>query len=292
MMVVYRAMLFIFLLLFIVSCTSESTTSQEINNTKDKNITFIKLLKVNNHTITSDILGPIKVQAFLYKFKKEERESIINQLINDEIAIQYTYKYMKLDDNITDDEKKRLNIGLFNIQNIALKESANFITDKNATSFYEKNKKSYWHEKHYEASHILVNDKNTSIKILDQLNRAIDVNATFKKLAKEFSTDRSSVDGGYLGHFESKVMVEPFKEALENLQIGKYTLSPVKTRFGYHIIVLHDIVPSGYIPFNKVKDKIKLIQARGSVAKWYEDILLPLKNKAIIEYLFDLNKTY
>lgn len=292
MMIAYRTIFFISIFLHSILYAGDSNISTKYTaNIKDKNITFVKLLKVNDHIITSDVLGPKKVHAFIYKFKKPEREIILNQLINDEIAVEYTYKYMKLEDNLTS-EKQRLNLGLANIQNIALKESSKTISDKNASSFYKKHKQDYWHEKHYEASHIMIGDKNKSIQIVNDLAKAKDLRSTFKKLAKEFSEDRSSEKGGYLGHFESKVMVKPFREALEKLQVGKYTTTPVKTRFGYHIILLHGIVPKGYIPLDKVKNDIKMRLGSAGVNKWYEETLLPLKKKAKIEYLFDLNRAY
>jgi peptidyl-prolyl cis-trans isomerase C len=36
-------------------------------------------------------------------------------------------------------------------------------------------------------------------------------------------------------------MVEPFGEAVVKLEKGKFTEEPVKTQFGWHIIILDDI---------------------------------------------------
>ena len=268
-----------------------SANANKLNNTKEQNLTFVKLVKVNEHTITSNILGPKKLKAFIYKFNSKERTSILNQLINDEIAVQYAWKYLKIDDNISN-EKKRLELGLKHIHEIAITESIKTISDSNASSFYKNNKKKFWHEKHYEASHILVYDKNISIKLLEKLKGSSDLNSTFKKLAQKFSKDRSSKYGGYLGHFESKIMVKPFKDALENLKIGKYTQKAIRTRFGYHIILLHDIEPKGYIPFERIKNDIKFDLANQYKNRWFEKTLLPLKEKAKIHYFFDINKTY
>ncbi len=279
-----------FSLLFLGIFSLFISNATELKSTKELNTTTIKLVKVNNHTITTNILGPKKVHALLHKFTNSERKSILNQLINDEIAMQYAFKYLKIEDNISD-EKKRLSFGLKKINDIALKESIKTISDKNASDFYKANKKLFWHDKHYEASHILLNDKNLTIELIDKLNKASDVNSTFKTLAKKYSTDRSSKKGGYIGHFESKIMVKEFRDALEKLKVGEYTHKPIKTPFGYHIILLHSINPKGYFPFDEVKDGIKTNLAKGLKNDWFKKTLLPLKAKADIMYLFDFNQT-
>ena len=265
-----------------------SQTFAETNNSQPK--TF-KLLKINQHTITSNIFPAKKVNALLYVFNKNEKKAILNQLINDEIAIEYAFNYLKLEDNISD-EVERLAYGLKLIDKISIKEIFKKISDKNASLYYKENKQNYWHKKNFEASHILVADKNTSLKLLQQLKSSSDLKSTFYKLAEKFSKDLSAKRKGYLGHFESKIMVKPFREALEKLKIGQYTLSPVKTKFGYHIILLHNIVEEGYIPFEKVKKEIKYTLAKKMQREWYKTTLMPLKEKAKIHYFFDINKTY
>lgn len=59
----------------------------------------------------------------------------------------------------------------------------------------------------------------------------------FEDLAKEYSDDESNAsNGGLLSDFVHGDMVEEFEEAAKKLENGKYTTSPVKTTYGYHII--------------------------------------------------------
>lgn len=59
----------------------------------------------------------------------------------------------------------------------------------------------------------------------------------FEKLAKEYSDDESNAsNGGKLDAFVHGDMVEEFEEAAKKLENGKYTTTPVKTTYGYHII--------------------------------------------------------
>jgi peptidyl-prolyl cis-trans isomerase SurA len=76
-------------------------------------------------------------------------------------------------------------------------------------------------------------------------NKAIEVRAlleeghAFDSLARIFSTE-PGVDqsGGYLGHFGALQMVYPFETAAYSLLPGEVS-TPVRTRFGYHLIKLH-----------------------------------------------------
>jgi len=267
-----------------------AANANELNTSKENNSSF-ELVKVNNHTITSKILGPKKVHAFVHKFTNNDRTYIMNQLVNDEIAIQYAFEYLKKDDNETN-EKKRLNSGLTYIHKIALEESMKLIGDKNVSDFYESHKKDFWHKTQYSASQILVKDINLSKSLIKKLSESKDLNQTFKSLATKNSTDVTSKNGGYLGFFEPKIMVKPFREALLKLKENQFTKTPVKTKFGYHIIYLHKISKEGYVPLEKVQNLIKTDLAKRKVAKWFKKTLEPLKKKAKIKYLFKSNATH
>ena len=61
--------------------------------------------------------------------------------------------------------------------------------------------------------------------------------ANFEELAKEKSTGPSGPNGGDLGWFSPNQMVAPFSQAVERLDDGAYTLTPVQTQFGWHVIL-------------------------------------------------------
>lgn len=87
------------------------------------------------------------------------------------------------------------------------------------------------------ASHILVEDEAKAKEIIGKL----DAGAKFADLAKEYSKDKSNAsNGGDLGYFAEGDMVKEFSDAAFALKAGEYTKSPVKTQFGYHIIMLED----------------------------------------------------
>ena len=60
----------------------------------------------------------------------------------------------------------------------------------------------------------------------------------FKDLAKKYSDDKAtSSNGGDLGYFQLGDMVVDFSNAVKELKKGEYTKEPVKTQYGYHIIL-------------------------------------------------------
>ncbi len=70
-------------------------------------------------------------------------------------------------------------------------------------------------------------------EVIEKLNKGED----WDKLAKEYSSDDSNKDkGGKLNDFVHGDMVAEFEKAAKELEKGKYTTTPVKTQYGYHII--------------------------------------------------------
>lgn len=102
------------------------------------------------------------------------------------------------------------------------------------------------------ASHILllVEPEAPPADTLDVWNRVMSLRnralqgEKFDSLAIKFSEDPSAANnGGNLGYFTSMQMVYPFESAAYNTKPGSISL-PVRTRFGYHIIKVHEKRPS------------------------------------------------
>ncbi len=104
------------------------------------------------------------------------------------------------------------------------------------------------------AEHILVANESDAKAIIASLQNG----ASFEKLAKEKSMDTGSRDkGGKLEWAAPGVFDKPFGDALLTLKKGEYTTTPVKTRFGYHVIKLLDERPLEPPPFDAVKDRLR-----------------------------------
>jgi peptidyl-prolyl cis-trans isomerase C len=86
------------------------------------------------------------------------------------------------------------------------------------------------------ARHILVKDEKVAAAVIKEL----DGGADFAKLAADKSIGPSKDRGGDLGYFSKGQMVGPFEDAVFALSKGEYSKQPVKTKFGFHVILLED----------------------------------------------------
>ena len=106
----------------------------------------------------------------------------------------------------------------------------------------------------YKARHILVEKESDARDIIARLKK--DPGA-FAKLAMEKSKDQGSkAKGGDLGWFDTSRMVPEFGDAVSKLGKGKFTQEPVKTQFGYHVILLEDVKPIEAPPLEDVKPQL------------------------------------
>lgn len=81
------------------------------------------------------------------------------------------------------------------------------------------------------ASHILVDKYGQAEKIREQVSKA-----NFADLARQHSTCPSRKRGGNLGEFGRGQMVKEFENVAFKLDVNQIS-EPVKTKFGYHIIM-------------------------------------------------------
>jgi peptidyl-prolyl cis-trans isomerase C len=86
------------------------------------------------------------------------------------------------------------------------------------------------------AQHILVNTEDEAKSVIAELDKGAD----FGELAKKYSTDSSAKSGGDLGYFGRDDMVKEFADAAFALSPGQYSKTPVKTKFGWHVIKVED----------------------------------------------------
>ena len=130
-------------------------------------------------------------------------------------------------------------------------------------------------------SHILIQaDGNDTLlaynKILDIRDRIVN-GADFADLALKYSEDPSvSENKGYLGYFSAFYMVYPFETAAYTTPVESVS-KPVRTRFGYHILKIHDKRPS------RGEVKVAHIMVKSNI----NDSLSVLKAKAKIDEIYD-----
>ena len=131
------------------------------------------------------------------------------------------------------------------------------ISKEKLQKFYNDNKAQFSEPKKLQARHILVKTEEEAKALIKELDAAKDKKAKFIELAKSKSTGPSGKNGGDLGWFELERMVPEFSAAADKLKVGAYTKTPVKTQFGYHLIMLDGKKEATTKPFKEVEAQIR-----------------------------------
>ncbi len=90
--------------------------------------------------------------------------------------------------------------------------------------------------KEYKVRHVLVEKEDEAKAIIEKLKKGEKID----DLAKDSKDPGSKERGGDLGWANSASFVPPFSAAMTKLEKGKFTETPVKTDFGWHVIQLED----------------------------------------------------
>jgi peptidyl-prolyl cis-trans isomerase C len=111
------------------------------------------------------------------------------------------------------------------------------------------------------AAHILIKIKDGNAdaarKRSEEVRAKAVAGADFKALANEYSEDPSVArNGGELGFFEMKSMDNDFAAAAFAMTKKGEISAPVKSAFGYHIILYEDRKPATVKSFDEVKGEI------------------------------------
>jgi peptidyl-prolyl cis-trans isomerase C len=105
------------------------------------------------------------------------------------------------------------------------------------------------------ARHILVDSEAKANDIIKQLQAG----AKFEDLAKKYGDpkDAATQQGGDLGYFKKGDMLPEFSDAAFKLKKGEYTLKPVHTRYGWHVIQVLDSRVSQPPAYDAVHDELR-----------------------------------
>jgi len=108
------------------------------------------------------------------------------------------------------------------------------ISDEEKIKFFEDNRDQFVDPESATAKHILVDNEELAKEIEAKLAKK---EISFEDAAVEYSSCPSNMKGGELGTFGRGQMVPEFEEAVFSIPVGKVS-SPVKTQFGYHLILV------------------------------------------------------
>lgn len=225
-----------------------------------------------------------------YKTDDEEKEYIDNQ-------ITQIKSYYGANENSFDSIIKQY-YGAENEDELRKMISLEYKKNKAVSDYIEKSIKDDEIKKYYKenifgsvrASHILISTTikdnataeekeeaekkalETAKKVISELNKG----KKFKDLAKKYSQDKSNASkGGDLGYFQLTDMVEEFSNAVKELKNNEYTKEPVKTQYGYHIILRTGEKDKPKLKDSKdeIKEKIRAQKLSENKALYYETLM-------------------
>lgn len=253
------------------ACNSDTTFSS--NDNQGKPVAVVNGVNIIDEDVTANMAN---IPANLIAGKEQEiRKNITDQLIERELILQDA-------DNanlMNDEEFKKLYQNL--VRNLALeymvnKKRVDGVTDEMIQAEYDKNKENYIYPT-VKARHILVKTEDEAKAIIKKLEKGAD----FVELAKKESTGPSGKNGGDLGWFNMKQMVPEFATAAFTTEKGKFTTEPVKTQFGYHVILVEDRKDDNVATLEMVSEPLRQ-QLQNNALRTYID---GLKQAAKIKHL-------
>ncbi|UZN48317.1 Peptidylprolyl isomerase [Cupriavidus sp. H18C1] len=147
---------------------------------------------------------------------------------------------------------------------------------------YDKIKAQFGNGKEYRARHILVEKEAEAQAIIAKIKGG----AKFADVAKASSKDPgSAANGGDLDWASSNSYVPEFSAAMAGLKKGQMTETPVKTQFGWHVILLEDERETKIPTFEEAKPQLQqmLMSDQNWQREQFQSMMKSLRDKAKIQ---------
>ena len=150
------------------------------------------------------------------------------------------------------------------------------VTEDELLRLYEEERAAALADEQRDSAHILiqVNEDRSAeraLELITEVQTRLSEGENFAQLAEEFSEDPGSASsGGGLGAVGKGIFDPAFEEALWALQAPGDVSEPVLSSFGYHLILLNEIVEPEYPEFDEQREGL---EARVRIAKAEESFV-------------------
>ena len=125
----------------------------------------------------------------------------------------------------------------------------------------------------FKARNIVVTSKEEADLVIRQLQQG----KKFADLAKERANGPTGPNGGDLGWFTAETMVQPVVEAARAMKVGSYSTEPIKSEFGYHVLLLEDSRTQDAPSFESLRSEIKTAVERDKLQKHIRELVAAAK---------------
>ena len=165
------------------------------------------------------------------------------------------------------------------------------VSDEDVKAFYDKNPDKFKTPETFTARHILLSSKDgltpdakdlseeeLKAKVL-KAQEALKGGKKFEDVAKEFSDDPGSKEkGGLYENIAFGSFVPEFEIAVRAQKLGEVG-EPVKSQYGYHLIVVDKLTPSELQPFEAAKEKAQQMATQARQEKVMKDFVDSIKKE-------------
>ena len=287
-------------------------------NVKDDKNSFLYLLiedRVVNELIVKSLLNE-EIEKRGITVSNQDVDDAVKEII-DKVGSKEQLDALLKQNGISNANFKKDLKEEVKMKKLAKELGSSTVSDAEAKKFYNENIAKFKHPDKVRASHILISVNPQEIEEVvksEPANKGLDETAIkakvneeiqakeakakellseakknptqFAKLAKENSEDTATANkGGDLGFFAAKEMVPEFSKAAFSMKPNTISDKPVKTQFGYHIIMVTDRSAAGQDPFEKVKPSIKAYLENQKQIELIDKLTESLKKSAKIEYI-------
>jgi peptidyl-prolyl cis-trans isomerase C len=149
----------------------------------------------------------------------------------------------------------------------------NAATDAEMKAVYDQNLPRLGGQQQFKAKNILVTTKEEADIVIKQLQQG----KKFADLAKERANGPTGPNGGDLGWFTADTMVQPVVEAVRAMKVGTFSTEPIKSEFGYHVLLLEDERAQDAPSFDSMRSDLKTAVERDKLQKHIRELIAGAK---------------
>ncbi|MDR2901659.1 MAG: peptidylprolyl isomerase [Lactobacillales bacterium] len=165
------------------------------------------------------------------------------------------------------------------------KKLESMMTPEKLRAIYDEEMKHYVPEEEIRARHILTKTLKEAKDVIIQLKAGAD----FAMLADTKSIDLNG-RGGELGYFTKNMMPVEFSDAVFTLKKGQIS-EPIKTAFGWHVILVEDRRPSPAPAFEDVQEQLQQLFVEQNALPLMKQERENMDVQVIMPYLKPINPT-
>jgi peptidyl-prolyl cis-trans isomerase C len=142
-------------------------------------------------------------------------------------------------------------------------------TDAEMKAVYDQNLPRLGGQQQFKARNIVVTTKEEAELVIKQLQKG----KKFADVARERANGPTGPNGGDLGWFTAETMVQPVVEAARAMKVGSYSTEPIKSEFGYHVLLLEDARTQDAPSFEELRGEIKNAVERDKLQKHIRELI-------------------